>query len=83
MYEVILERVARKFLEKLDRETQQRIIQALRKLEQIPRPEGVKKLRGREAWRIRVGNYRIIYEIYDNVLKVVVIDIGHRQSIYR
>lgn len=47
-----------------------------------PRPKGCKKLKGREAYRIRVADYRIIYEIYDSVLLVDVIDLGHRKDIY-
>jgi mRNA interferase RelE/StbE len=47
-----------------------------------PRPQGYKKLKGRTDDRIRVGNYRVIYEIFDNVLLIDVIDLGHRQEIY-
>jgi mRNA interferase RelE/StbE len=47
-----------------------------------PRPQGYKKLKGRTGYRIRVGNYRVIYEIFDNVLLIDVIDLGHRQEIY-
>ena len=51
-------------------------------LESNPRPLGCKKLKGREAYRIRVGNYRIIYEIEDKILKVIVIDVSDRKEIY-
>jgi mRNA interferase RelE/StbE len=47
-----------------------------------PRPNGCKKLKGRDGYRIRVSDYRIIYEIQDNVLLVDVIDLGHRKDIY-
>ena len=47
-----------------------------------PRPQGYKKLKGREGYRIRVGDYRIIYEIFDTVLLIEVIDLGHRKEIY-
>ena len=43
----------------------------------------VKKLKGRDAWRIRVGDYRVIYEIYDRVLRILVITVGHRREVYR
>jgi mRNA interferase RelE/StbE len=43
----------------------------------------VVKLSGRDAWRIRIADYRIIYEIHDDVLLVLVVDIGHRSKIYR
>jgi mRNA interferase RelE/StbE len=47
-----------------------------------PRPPGAKKLRSRDAYRVRVGDYRIIYTIEDDVLLIVVIALGHRQGIY-
>ncbi|WP_199563232.1 type II toxin-antitoxin system RelE family toxin [Runella aurantiaca] len=47
-----------------------------------PRPFGYKKLKGREAYRIRTGDYRVIYEIFDKKLIVQVIEIGHRREIY-
>ncbi|WP_289663433.1 type II toxin-antitoxin system RelE family toxin [Flavobacterium panacagri] len=47
-----------------------------------PRPVGYKKLKGRPGYRIRVGNYRVIYEIFDDVLLIDVIDLGHRKDIY-
>jgi mRNA interferase RelE/StbE len=47
-----------------------------------PRPHGVKKLKGRDGYRIRVGNYRIIYEVYDDQLIIDIIAIGHRKDIY-
>jgi mRNA interferase RelE/StbE len=60
-----------------------RIIAAVRNLAEEPMPSGVKKLTGREAWRIRVGDYRIIYEIQDQALIVLVVSIGHRRDIYQ
>ena len=48
-----------------------------------PRPIGVKKLVGRDGFRIRVGNYRIIYEIQDHICYILVLEIGHRKDIYR
>jgi mRNA interferase RelE/StbE len=47
-----------------------------------PRPKGCKKLKGRDGYRIRTGNYRIIYEIFDTELLIDVIAIGHRKDIY-
>jgi mRNA interferase RelE/StbE len=53
-------------------------------LEDNPRPPGCKKLVGEEnAWRIRVGNYRVLYEIKDRVLIVHVVEIGHRKDVYK
>lgn len=48
-----------------------------------PRPEGLKKLAGRDAYRVRVGDYRVIYTIVDDELVVTVIRVGHRNDIYR
>ena len=49
-----------------------------------PRPPGVRKLAGsRDRWRIRVGDFRVIYEIHDDVLLVLVLTIGHRKDVYR
>ena len=47
-----------------------------------PRPPGCKKLRGCDAWRIRIGDYRAIYKIHDGQLIVTVITIGHRKEVY-
>ncbi|HWZ21443.1 MAG TPA: type II toxin-antitoxin system RelE/ParE family toxin [Cytophagaceae bacterium] len=47
-----------------------------------PRPSGCKKLKGRDGYRIRVADYRIIYDIYDSTLVVDVVDLGHRKDIY-
>ena len=73
-------RFAQRKLAKIDRH---RIITAIRRLASDPRPTGSKKLSGRSAWRIRVGVYRVIYEIADDRLLVLVVAIGHRKEVYR
>lgn len=60
-----------------------RISARLFQLEANPRPQGAIKLAGQNAYRIRVGDYRIIYQIYDDHLLVTVIDVGHRREVYR
>ncbi len=71
-------------LQKLPDNVQLRIMRALRRLEDDPRPPGVKRLTGAEnLWRIRVGQYRIVYEIHDDQLLVLVVRVGHRKDIYR
>jgi len=60
-----------------------RILTRLTGLETNPRPADVKKLKGRDARRIRVGDYRVIYEIQDRVLQIIVITLGHRREVYR
>ena len=52
-------------------------------LRDTPRPQGCKKLREREGWRIRIGDYRVIYKINDIEKTVTVIEIGHRSEVYR
>ena len=80
---VILPRSVQKQLARLDAGVAGRIEDALLELENHPRPAGVKKLKGRDGWRIRVGDYRVIYEIHDRILQIIVIQIGHRRDVYR
>lgn len=61
-----------------------RIEQAIDQLRTKPRPDGCRKIRGSEsAYRLRVGSFRVIYEVYDENLMVVVVRIGHRKDVYR
>ena len=83
MYEVFLSKKAEKQLDSLQDSIALPIIAAIDKLAENPRPQGFKKLRGRDAYRIRQGSYRVIYEIYDDELLVDVIAIGHRRERYR
>ena len=76
-------RTAQKQLARIERSAQPVIIESIRQLSGNPRPPGCKKLSGRPAWRIRVGNYRVIYEIHDQRLLVLVVTIGDRKSVYR
>jgi mRNA interferase RelE/StbE len=82
-FEVILPKSVQKELNRLPDDVANRIVARLTGLETSPRPPDVKKLKGRDAWRIRVGDYRVIYEIHDRVLQVVVVTIGNRRDIYR
>lgn len=70
-------------LRKLDGHAQRRIQAVVELLAQEPRPAGAKKLVGQGEWRVRTGNYRIIYEIDDGVLVVLVLAVGHRRDVYR
>ncbi|MGO1385184.1 MAG: type II toxin-antitoxin system RelE family toxin [Arachnia sp.] len=70
-------------LRKLDRSAQRRVQAAIELLAAEPRPNGAKKLVGGDGeWRVRTGDYRIVYEIHDNVLLVLVIAVGYRSEIY-
>lgn len=81
-YNVRVEQAAEKQLVKLPKNEIQRIRITVLALADNPRPNGYKKLKGRDAYRVRVGNYRIIYEINEGILLVLVIAIGHRKEIY-
>ena len=82
-YAVDILRSAQKELARLDRQDHPRIIAAIESLAHDPRPPGSKKLTGRPAWRIRIGPYRVIYEIHDGKLTVLVVAVGHRSEVYR
>jgi mRNA interferase RelE/StbE len=81
-YQLEITKSAQKQLDKLSNAIAEMLIEAILLLAKNPRPSGCKKLKGRDAYRIRKGNYRIIYEIYDDVLIVEVIGLGHRKEIY-
>ena len=81
-YTVNLTRTAQKQLDKLPDQIAETLLNAIEQLADNPRPDGCKKLKGRSGYRIRKGDYRIIYDVYDTVLVVEVIAIGHRREIY-
>jgi len=82
-YSIDFEPGALRQLKKLDRAVQARLKPKINALAENPRPRDAKKLKGYEnTYRIRVGGYRILYEIYDNILLVLVVKIGPRRDIY-
>ena len=83
MYQVKILRRAQKALEKIRGADYEKIKVAIADLGNDPRPSGCKKLMGRDGWRIRIGDFRILYEIRDVELIVLVVDAGHRREIYR
>jgi mRNA interferase RelE/StbE len=85
MYEVLVKPAVLRQTKKLDLPTQIAVQEAIDSLVDDPRPEGCTKLKGAEnLYRIRVGkNYRIIYEIQDRQLIVIVVKVGHRREVYR
>lgn len=84
MYDVQFTRAASRELRKLPVAVRKRVIVAVRSLSQEPRPATSTKLVNRAtAWRIRVGDYRVIYDIFDEVLVVSVIRVAHRREVYR
>ena len=75
---------ARRDLLRLERNLQTRVFQRVDALAGNPRPEGCRKLTGDEhLYRVRVGDYRVLYEIRDAVLVVTVVEVGHRREVYR
>lgn len=83
-YEVIIKPSAEKAFGKLSKVSQVKILEALEQLSVNPRPSGIKKLKSVfNFYRIRVGEYRIIYTIDDTVLIVTVVKIAHRKDVYR
>ncbi len=82
-YRVEVAAAAVRQLRKLDRSAQRRVQAAIELLSAEPRPSGAKQLVGGSGeWRVRTGDYRIVYEIHDNVLLVLVIAVGHRREIH-
>ena len=84
-YKVEIAAAPTKFLERLrDESLKRRIVKALRSLETNPRPPGCLKMQGNDdLYRIRVGDYRVLYQIQDAVLVVLVVEIGNRRDVYR
>lgn len=75
---------AARSVRKLDGQIRRRLLAGIAGLAADPRPHGVKKLSGADnAWRIRINDYRVIYEIHDHALTVLVVDVGHRREVYR
>ena len=82
-YKIQIKPSAVKELEKLPGKDLQKIISKIKSLSDDPRPPGCEKLSGDEKYRIRQGNYRIVYAIEDGILIVFVVKIGHGRDIYK
>ncbi len=82
VYNIVLSKQAQKTLDKFSDNIADPILDAIEALGQNPRPYGFRKLKGRAGFRIRVGNYRVIYDIYDTELVIDIIALGHRKDIY-
>ena len=83
MYKIDVRRRAQRALDKLPKSDFQAVIEAVRDLAQTPRPRGTEKVKSTGLWRIRQGDYRIIYAIDDNERLITVVRVGHRREIYR
>lgn len=82
MYYIKFDAKAEKQLAKLDRQIQNRILTALDRIKVRPFSYDIKRLQGTPYYRLRVGEYRIIFDIKQNQLIIVIIEIGHRKNIY-
>jgi mRNA interferase RelE/StbE len=81
-YQISISKTAQKQLDKLPDNITERLIRVIYELADDPRPVGHKKLKGRDGYRVRTGDYRIIYDIIDSLLIINIIAIGHRKDIY-
>jgi mRNA interferase RelE/StbE len=84
-FRLVIKATAAKELEAVDgKRNRQRLVQAIASLSDDPRPHGVEKLSGtKERFRIRIGDYRVVYDVENDVLTVFVVKIGHRREVYR
>ena len=83
MYKIELRRKARRSLNKLPKDDFDAVLESVRGLANTPRPKGVEKIKSAVLWRIRQGDYRIVYAIDDSQKTVTILRIGHRREIYR
>ena len=81
-YSLDFSKQALKELEKINEPFYSNIKEAISKLTENPRPNGYKKLSGRDAYRIRIGDYRVIYDTFDTKLIIEIVTLGHRKDIY-
>ena len=83
-YKILIKASAAKEIERLpSRKDRRRVVDRIRSLADDPRPRGCEKLSGQERYRLRQGNYRIIYSIADDILTVHVVKVGDRKDVYR
>ena len=82
MYKLFIEKAVYKQLKNIPERDYQKVMASIAALANNPRPPGCKKLKGRPGYRVREGNYRVIYEINDKILTVTVIEAGNRKEIY-
>jgi mRNA interferase RelE/StbE len=83
-YQVVVPKTVRKQIDALPSDMFDRAEEVIRDLAEDPRPDGVVKMKGSDqTYRIRIGNYRIVYEIYDKRLVVLILQCKHRREVYR
>jgi len=82
-YSVLIKRSAAKELEEVPRKDREKLVTKIRGLAVDPRPQGSEKLTGDDRYRIRHGDYRVVYEVDDTSVIVLVVRVAHRREIYR
>ncbi len=82
-YTVLITRAAERDLDRLSADIHFRITQRILRLEDAPRPVGTRKLQAQDQYRLRVGEYRVLYQIYDNSQTVTIVGVAHRREAYR
>ncbi len=83
-YEIEITRTAEKQLKKLPRKERERVVAAVLRLADEPRPRGSRKLAGYDdVFRIRVGTYRVLYSVSGGRLVIIILKVGHRRDVYR
>jgi mRNA interferase RelE/StbE len=83
-YQVVVPKTVRKQIDALPADMLDRAEEVIRDLAEDPRPDGVIKMKGSDqTYRIRIGNYRIVYEIYDKRLVLLILQCKHRREVYR
>lgn len=82
-YRVLIRRSAEKEIAKLPGAVRRRIVEKVLALAADPRPHGAQKLAGRDEYRLREGDYRIVYTVADEIVTVTVVRVAHRSDVYR
>ena len=82
-YRIVFKKSVAKDLRQIPKKDIQAILKRIDILKEDPRPAGVEKLSGDEKYRIRQGNYRILYMIEDEIITVTIVKMGHRRDVYR
>ena len=82
-YKVIFTKSVKKDFRKIPKLDVPKILNEIEELAKNPRSSKTKKLKGEKLYRLRVGNYRVIYDIQDNLMLIFVVKVGHRSDIYR
>ncbi|MBN2768684.1 MAG: type II toxin-antitoxin system RelE/ParE family toxin [Campylobacterales bacterium] len=81
-YKIEIKKSAQKEIKNLPNKELKKVVDKIASLASEPRPAGCKKLSGEEKYRIRVGSYRVLYSIEDDVLAIYVVKVGHRKDVY-